>query len=138
MRFAAPAIALFAAFALVAADDSWAGGRGRGGGGHRGSAHHSGARPGVVHHHHHPHFVGRSVFVGVPFYYPGPYYYYPPPPNYYAPPVYIEQYPGTPAPQSQDWFFCPSAGAYYPYVNDCPGGWQRVVPSQPAQSSPVG
>ncbi|HEX2566405.1 MAG TPA: hypothetical protein VHL85_06070 [Burkholderiales bacterium] len=42
-----------------------------------------------------------------------------------------------PAPQSQDWFYCPSAGAYYPYVKQCAGGWQRVLP-QPMQPSPVG
>lgn len=28
------------------------------------------------------------------------------------------------------WYFCGSAGAYYPYVNYCPEGW-RVVPATP-------
>jgi Ni/Co efflux regulator RcnB len=28
------------------------------------------------------------------------------------------------------WYFCPSANAYYPYVNQCPEGWQ-VVPASP-------
>ena len=131
--------AFLATIAVVATDDSWAGGRGRSGGGHRGT--HSGARAGVAHHHSHPHFVyPRTVIIGAPFFYPGPYYYYPPPPPYYyaPPPVYIEQYPGAPAPQSQDWYYCPNANAYYPYVKDCPGGWQRVLPSQPAQPSPLG
>jgi hypothetical protein len=47
------------------------------------------------------------------------------------PPVYIEQYPGTPQPQTQYWYFCPNAGAYYPEVQSCPGGWQRTLPQQP-------
>ena len=125
---------IFAALALLAADDSWAGGRGRGGG------HHSGARAGVAHNHSRAHFVHpRTVIIGAPLFYPAPYYYYPPPPYYYAPPpVYIEQYPGMPAPQAQDWYYCPNQGAYYPYVKDCPGGWQRVLPQQPVQPSPVG
>ena len=62
-------------------------------------------------------FVG----VGVPFF-----GYYPPPPPYYYSyaPGY---YPPAAAPQ-QYWYFCPSANAYYPYVQQCPEGWQPVVP----------
>jgi hypothetical protein len=46
---------------------------------------------------------------------------------------YAQQgYPqAAPAPaQQQDWYFCPNSNAYYPYVRECPGGWQRV-PAQP-------
>jgi hypothetical protein len=32
----------------------------------------------------------------------------------------------------EDWFYCPAAGAYYPYIAECAGGWQRV-PAQPPQ-----
>jgi hypothetical protein len=67
------------------------------------------------------HFVPRfhaGVFIGAaPF---APLYFYPPVSPYYnygAPPA------GTPY-----WYFCASAGAYYPYVGDCPEGWQQVVP----------
>jgi hypothetical protein len=131
MKSAAPVIVL-AAVALAAAADASAGGRGRSGGHHS----HSGVRPGV-----HQHFVPRStVILGAPlFFYPGPYY-YPPPPPYYNPPapVYIEPYPGTPAPQTQDWLYCPNRGAYYPYVKDCPGGWQRVLPQPQPYSPSVG
>ena len=87
---------------------------------------------------HHPR-VGISFGFGYP--YPG--YYYPPP--YYYPPavitvpaqpqVYVEQpqAQAAPAPQaSADWFYCNDSRAYYPYVKDCPGGWQRV-PAQPAR-----
>ena len=130
----AASLAVVAVFALGIVADSWAGGRGRGSG-----RSHSGSRPGIAHHHH-PHFVGRPLFLGVPLVLPGAYYYYPPPPPYYNPPapVYIEQYPGTPSPQTRDWFYCPNKGAYYPYVKDCPGGWQRVLPQQPAEPPPVG
>ena len=89
--------------------------------------------------------VGGAFFVGPGFYYPPyyypPYYYYPPPAYYPpAPPVYIEQgappaYPAPPgaAPQSQQyWYFCRSANGYYPNVQACPEGWQRVAPQPPS------
>ncbi len=78
-----------------------------------------------------------------PWYYPYPYsypysysYYYPPYTTSSSPPVYIEQ--GQPAttdpsqPGGNDWYYCHSPEGYYPYVKQCPGGWQRV-PSQPQQ-----
>lgn len=68
-----------------------------------------------------------------PWYYPPPPYYYPP---YYppvvierAPPVYVQQQP-APAPENY-WYYCAAAKGYYPYVKECPGGWQKVSP-QPA------
>jgi hypothetical protein len=93
--------------------------------------------------HHRPHF---GVFIGPywdPWYYP-PYYYYPP----YGPPlvveqapptVYIEQEgapsesttPATPA-QTNYWYYCEAQRAYFPYVQECPGGWQKVLPQPPA------
>lgn len=63
-------------------------------------------------------------------------------PVYMAPaPVYYQQVPQTvyiqapPAyapvqPQVQSWYFCRSANGYYPYVANCPEGWQPV-PTQP-------
>jgi hypothetical protein len=87
-----------------------------------------------------------GVFIGPawgPVYYPPPYYYYPP---YYpqvvierpAPPqVYIEQSPAVaapaPAPQTNYWYYCSATKAYYPYVRECPSGWQRVSPQPPGQ-----
>jgi hypothetical protein len=76
-------------------------------------------------------------------YYPPSYYYPPAPIVYTAPPVYVEQSPvqAAPAPapaqpqaQAQpqgEWFYCAASKAYYPYVSECPAGWQRV-PAQPA------
>jgi hypothetical protein len=90
-----------------------------------------------------------GVGVGVPFgwysgyygYYPPPYYapYYPPVVTApYAPPTYVEQgSPQTaPAPQAVPapqgfWYYCADSKAYYPYVNQCPSGWQRVSPTPP-------
>jgi hypothetical protein len=77
-----------------------------------------------------------GVPVGVPYYYPPAYYpyYYPPAvvqPS--SPPVYIERQDAAPesAPSTLYWYYCPDAKAYYPYVNQCPGGWQRVEPQPP-------
>ena len=101
------------------------------GGGYR---HHGGG-------HHH-----SSVSVGFAFGYPGywggyypypayayypPAYYYPPD-TYYSssPPVYVERGDANPpAERSQGyWYFCPETSAYYPYVKQCAGGWQKVSP----------
>lgn len=94
--------------------------------------HFAGGFHGGPHHFAGGHFHGR-VFIGgavfAPFYYPPPYYdpYY----YYYPPPVqYIEPYPAAPAPQPSYWYYCPGSATYYPYVQQCPGGWQ-TVPAQP-------
>jgi len=98
-------------------------------------------------------FYFGGPIVGHPFYRPYYYapYYYPPtyyPPVVVAPPVpqvYIEQggQQSAPeaAPQSRQaapqqapeawWYYCVEAQGYYPYVNQCPGGWQRVAPQPP-------
>lgn len=80
--------------------------------------------------------VRLGVYVGGPVWgpvwYPPPYYYPPqvivvPPPA--PPPVYIEQ--AQPEPQSsqqQYWYYCARAKGYYPYVKECPEGWQKVLP----------
>jgi hypothetical protein len=44
--------------------------------------------------------------------------------GWYGDPMY--PYPEPAAPQY--WYYCDSAGAYYPYVAECPEGWQPVVP----------
>lgn len=89
--------------------------------------------------------VHFGLYFGVPiwgpsYYYPQPYpypYYYPPTvvvPS--APPTYVEQPAphAVPAqPQQSWWYYCPAAKAYYPYVRECPSGWQRVAPQPPPQ-----
>jgi len=76
-------------------------------------------------------FVGGPVWG--PVWYPPPYYYPPqvvvvPAPQ---PSVYIEQEaaPAGPADGGQQyWYFCRSAKGYYPYIKECPEGWQKVAP----------
>lgn len=89
--------------------------------------------------------VTLGLHIGVPigwhaWHYAPPYYYapyYAPAPVVVSPPapqVYIERgaAPSEPAPASQWWHYCADARAYYPYVKECPGGWQRVAPQPPA------
>jgi hypothetical protein len=57
---------------------------------------------------------------------------YPAPPYWYyeqtvAVPPYIERDPAA----SGHWFFCKAAGIYYPYIRECPAGWQEVAPQLP-------
>jgi hypothetical protein len=84
-----------------------------------------------------PYYYPRSYYS--PYYYP-PYYYSP---YYYPPsvltvptepPVYIErEETAEPAPQtSASWYYCADPQGYYPYVEQCPGGWQAVPPRPPA------
>lgn len=88
-------------------------------------------------------YYGRPYWRGGSYggvYFPGPYLY--PGPvvaPYYEPPVvvvpaqpqvYIEQGASVEqAPEtSQYWYYCREARNYYPYVKECPGGWQKVPP----------
>ena len=103
------------------------------------------ALAGGGHHGGHGRFV-VGIGIGAPYwgwgwgygypYYPG--YYYPPAYAYPAypaqPTTYIQQDapPAPAAPQQGYWYYCGDAQAYYPYVKECPGGWQRVSP-QPAR-----
>ena len=83
--------------------------------------------------------VHFGVAIGVPLW--GPWYY--PPPyayDYYSPvvvqsspPVYIQEQAAPAAAPANDWYYCAAARGYYPYVKDCPGGWQRVSPRPPGQ-----
>jgi len=129
MRFATAACAalVLAAVALDSEARSGSGG-GRGGSGGRGhamSGAKSGPHPGHVHHFHHG---GTRVFIGASFAaWPAAYYYYGP--GYYYPPAYYAPVPVVPAPQY--WYYCAPAGAYYPYVQNCPVGWELVIPTPP-------
>jgi len=33
---------------------------------------------------------------------------------------------------ASEWYYCASAGTYYPYATECPEGWELVVPQAPA------
>ena len=83
-----------------------------------------------------PYYYPRSYYAPyyAPYYY-SPYYY---PPSVLTvptePPVYIEREDAAePAPQaSASWYYCADPQGYYPYVEQCPGGWQAVPPRPPA------
>lgn len=47
-----------------------------------------------------------------------------------AAPVYVAPQPAyqPPPPDSGNWYYCNSAGQYYPYIQNCPEGWQSVMP----------
>jgi hypothetical protein len=112
----------------------------RGGGNVSGFRHNGiGARGG---HHHHRGFRGAVVIGGgIGLWYPYAYGYpYPYPYSYYAYPYSYDSSMATSAynmpPPAQSWYYCDAAGAYYPYVTTCSGGW-REVPATPSQGSPV-
>jgi hypothetical protein len=98
-------------------------------------------------HHHHPRSsVTLGVYVGDPWIY-SPYYPYPVyTPRIYVPPlapiivsppptVYVER-PAVsvvaPTLEPGFWYYCADSQAYYPYVKQCAGSWQKVAP-QPAE-----
>ena len=141
LKAMAVALAVTAA-AMVSAPVLAAHGGGHGGGG----GWHGGGWHGGWHGHG---SVGLGFYVGGPWYWYPPYYY---PPYYYSyppyyppavgvpasPPVYVEQgqaEPGSAGPSSPAqayWYYCTESQAYYPYVKECAGQWQRVPPQPPS------
>jgi hypothetical protein len=114
-------VILLAALCLgsIAPAYAWYGHRGHGHRGHRYHGHHR--RPSVV-------IVPRVVVPFRPYW--APYAY--PPVVVAPPPVYVQPAPPVAAaapPPPQYWYYCDSAQAYYPYVQQCPGGWRPVVPT---------
>jgi hypothetical protein len=83
-----------------------------------------------------PHYYPYSPYSPYSPYYPSyPYYY----PYYYPPAVVVPSTPPTYIERSEPesssttpgvWYYCPDSKNYYPYVKECPGGWQKV-PAQP-------
>jgi len=128
-------IVLTLLLALATALPALAGGK-HGGGKH----HHGGTRWAVGVNFGYPGFgyFGYYPWYGAGYYPYYPYYPYPYYPAYYPAPVAVPQQPTTyveqPAPQAQPqaptgyWYYCADPGAYYPYIKECPAGWQRVAP----------
>jgi Ni/Co efflux regulator RcnB len=48
-----------------------------------------------------------------------------------APPRGASVGASVPPPSATPWYFCGSANAYYPYVTQCPEGWEFVSPPPP-------
>jgi hypothetical protein len=111
----------------------------------------------LAQHRHHGHGHGHGArfgfFIGAPaFWYGSPYYYNRYPYAYGAypyypqtvvvpsgPTTYVEQDPvetapppSAPAPAASSWYYCRESNAYYPYVNQCAGPWERVSPRPPS------
>jgi len=90
---------------------------------------------------------GTTIAIGGPWWGPSWYYpsYYPYSYPYYypysyapvvtvptSPPEYIEKSgPAEESTPSGVWYYCPDSKTYYPYVMECPGGWQ-TVPAEPS------
>jgi hypothetical protein len=132
------------------------GGGFHGGGGSHGSGWHGGGGSHGGGWHGHGGHGGTHVFIGgsfgwwgwpwwgygwwgapyYPYYYgaPYPYYYSAPPAAQTGPTEYIQQAPAPP--EQSYWYYCRSAGGYYPYVKDCAEGWMQVVPQPGPQATP--
>lgn len=52
---------------------------------------------------------------------------------YVYPPVVVQPAPqmSVQPPPSQYWYYCDNPKGYYPYVQQCPGGWRPVSPTPP-------
>ncbi len=79
-------------------------------------------------------YWGPGPFWGPPWWHYPPAYYYPAPIVVREPVTYIEQgAPASSAPAADAgwWYYCDASKGYYPYVKECPSGWQRVPPAPP-------
>jgi len=104
------------------------------------------------HHDRHGHGGGHVRFgisIGIPIFasgfYPAPVYSYPAPAYTYAAPAYSYPAPAytypapaytyptiaAPLPPVDNWYYCAASRAYYPYIDECPGGWLRVPAQMP-------
>jgi len=128
------ALALPLLVSNTATADRYSGGGGHKGGYYWGGGHYGGYYGGYYR-------GGLGISIGGPFWGPSwyyPSYYYP----YYAPavevpstpPVYIERSePADDSTLSDVWYYCPESKTYYPYVEECPDGWQTVPAEPPSQ-----
>ena len=77
-------------------------------------------------------FIEPSIVVPfgpswAPFWAPYAYpYAYPPTVVQPPPQVYLQPPPSRPS-----WYYCDNPPGYYPYVQQCPGGWRPVAPTPP-------
>ena len=83
---------------------------------------------------HHRAHVG--VVIGVPlvgaWQYRPPVYTYPPVVTLPSvPQAYIEKNAREQQQQGSWWYYCRGAQGYYPYVRECPQGWELVSPQPP-------
>lgn len=79
---------------------------------------------------------------GYPGGYYGPYagYYGPPAVVYASPPIVTYASPPQPMvlaaqPEPAVWYYCEASGKYYPYVQECPTGWQKQAATPPSSNA---
>lgn len=86
-----------------------------------------------------PYYGYGPGWYGRPYYYPPAYYYggYYDPAYYYGPPAVVYEPPVVTVQQAPSayWYYCPPARAYYPYVGECPSGWQAVAAARSAPAN---
>ena len=138
-RAALTVIAVF--FAIIASGSVAARGHGGASGGQHARAQHSGGHPsGKRHfagsptvgrrHFGHAHVLGAGIIFGTgPFWFEPGYRFFLP-----GAAMYIEQHEATYAPPDPNafWYYCAELGSYYPYINECPEGWQRILAQPPS------
>ena len=109
-------------------------GHARGGGRHGGGGHGFHGGHGWKGHGGHG-WGGVGVTIGLgPYWWPYgyPYGYSYAYPYTYTPPVYVQpsqQLSIQPPSSPPVWYYCDDPQGYYPYVQQCPGGWRTVAPS---------
>jgi hypothetical protein len=77
-----------------------------------------------------PYWAPHWAPYAYPYGYPYPY-----PPVVVAPPPQVYGQPSPPVPVQppppSSWYYCEHPQGYYPYVQQCPGGWRPVAPTPP-------
>lgn len=58
------------------------------------------------------------------------------PPNVSAPPPLAASGPVQEIRTGQWWYFCKKPADYYPYIRECPTGWEKVSPTPPGEIRP--
>jgi hypothetical protein len=85
--------------------------------------------PGPGHYHRHYYYggpwldLGTGLLLGSALYWATR-----PPPSVYVTPEPVVVAPPPQATGGEWWYYCRPAGTYYPYVQQCPTGWERVAP----------
>lgn len=90
--------------------------------------HSPGAGPGYWYHGHHDGIWGWWWVAGASWlFYPQPVVVQPAP----SEPIVVQ-----PAPQTniENWYYCDSAQAYYPYAQSCPEGWRQIPATPPGNT----
>jgi hypothetical protein len=138
-------IAILATLLLGSAGPGYAWQGGHGGGGHRGGWHGGhgwgGPRVGIgigIGPFWGPYWGSYGYPYGYPYAYPYGYPYAYPygyPPVVAVPSTQVDVQPSPPAaaqpPPAASWYYCDNPQGYYPYVQQCPGGWRAVAPTPP-------